>query len=78
MLMAPGAKIPMLSKKVHGCQKSKVYAPVSLPCHLQDLLPAGQVTLVQVVTEFDSGCWLLFGGALIAMVLGQLKLWPAV
>ena len=32
--MAPCAKIPMLSreKKVHGCQKSKVYAPVSLPC----------------------------------------------
>ena len=24
MLMAPCAKIPMLSKKVHGCQKSKV------------------------------------------------------
>ena len=33
MLMAPGAEIPMLPKKVHGCKKSKVYAPVSLPCN---------------------------------------------
>ena len=31
MLMAPCAEIPMLSKKVHGCQKSKVCAPLSLP-----------------------------------------------
>ena len=36
MLMAPCAKIPMLSKNVHGCQKSKVlctceFAVVS-PC----------------------------------------------
>ena len=29
MLMAPRAEIPMLSKKVHGCQKSK---QLSVPC----------------------------------------------
>ena len=29
MLMAPGAEIPMLSKKVHGCQKSQ---KMSVPC----------------------------------------------
>ena len=32
MLMEPCAEVPMLSKTFHGCQKSKVYAPVSLPC----------------------------------------------
>jgi len=39
--------------------------------YCKDLLPSGQVTLVQIVTELNSGCWLLFGAALIAMVLGQ-------
>jgi len=40
--------------------------------YLQHLIPDGNCTMVEIITRLNMGCWLLFGAALIALVVGQL------